>query len=98
MAFILIIGDGSLNQKTIVGYTTEVLIAKGLENKKGIQFIEGVYIYPSEYFCPIDIVTNRLHITKNTRTIHHYAASWKDISKMDKIKSILPEIFPFSVV
>lgn len=86
--------DGALNQKTIVEYTTEVLIAKGLENKKGIQFIEGVYIYPSEYFCPIDIVTKRLHITKNTRTIHHYAASWKDISKMDKIKSILRSFMP----
>lgn len=86
--------DGTLNQKTIVGYTTEVLIAKGLENKKGIQFIEGVYIYPSEYFCPIDIVTKRLHITKNTRTIHHYAASWKDISKMDRIKSVLRSFLP----
>ena len=86
--------DGALNQKTIVEYTTEVLIAKGIENKKGIQFIEGVYIYPSEYFCPIDIVTKRLHITKNTRTIHHYAASWKDISKMDRIKSVLRSFLP----
>lgn len=86
--------DGTLNQKTIVEYTTEVLIAKGLENKKGIQLIEGVYIYPSEYFCPIDIVTKRLHITKNTRTIHHYAASWKDISKMDRIKSVLRNFLP----
>ena len=54
----------------------------------------GYFNYPSEYFCPIDIVTKRLHITKNTRTIHHYAASWKDISKMDRIKSVLRSFLP----
>jgi len=92
-----IVGVGSLNQKTIVEYTTEVLIAKGLDNKKGIQLIEGVYIYPSEYFCPRDIVTKRMHITDNTRTIHHYAGSWCDYKKKyslkNRIRSLLPEIF-----
>lgn len=92
-----IIGDGSLNQKTIVEYTTEVLISKGLEIKRGIQFVEGVFIYPSEYFCPRDIVTKRMHITDNTRTIHHYAGSWCDYKKKyslkNRIRSLLPEIF-----
>lgn len=88
-------GDGTNNMKTIVHYTTEMLVQEGLQNVQGIQNVGGMYIYPSEYFCPIHIVTKRLHITSNTRTIHHYAASWKDLSFKKKIikhvRSVLPE-------
>lgn len=87
--------DGSFNLKTIVQYTTEMLIKEGLQNVTGIRKVGGVYIYPSEYFCPIHNVTKRLHITSNTRTIHHYAASWKELSSKKKtiqyIRNILPE-------
>src|SRR5574344_578528 len=36
----------------------------------------GVVIYPPEYFCPKDYVTGKLSITENTRSIHHFMASW----------------------
>lgn len=68
--------------KTIVAYTTEQLCALGLENKPGIQCIhfekpeEDIYVYPSEYFAPINVISGRLHITENTCTIHRYAGSW----------------------
>lgn len=68
--------NGSLNLKTVVEYTTELLTSYGLEEKDEIQFIEGVWIYPKEYFCPIDYKTKEYIETKNTRTIHHFAASW----------------------
>lgn len=68
--------NGSLNLKTVVGYTTELLTSYGLEDKDEIQFIEGIWIYPKEYFCPIDYKTKEYIRTKNTRTIHHFAASW----------------------
>ena len=80
---------------TIVGHTTKMLRAMGLEEKCGIQQVAGVWIYPNEYFCPVDIVTKKLHVTEHTRTIHHYAASW--ITKTFKqhiikcIQSALPE-------
>lgn len=35
-------------------------------------------VYPSEYFCPINRQTGKLEKTKNTYSIHHYAASWEN--------------------
>ncbi len=68
--------DGSLNFKTVVEYTTEVLNRHGLRNTNDIQEVAGVWIYPKEYFCPMDYETKKCNITANTRSIHHYAASW----------------------
>ena len=73
--------NGSLNQVTIVQYTTDLLISKGLKEVNKIQEIEGVYIYPRDYFCPMDCYTGKLDITHNTRSIHHYTASWLSPSK-----------------
>lgn len=61
---------------TVVGVTTRLLLQEGLREVPGIQQVGGVWIYPSEYFCPISTVTGKLHVTPQTRTIHHYAASW----------------------
>lgn len=68
--------DGSLNLKTVVDYTTETLVKHGLTNDNAIQYVAGVYIYPKEYFCPIDYFTRKCEITDKTRSIHHYAESW----------------------
>lgn len=68
--------NGSLNTKTVVEYTTEILCKHGLKNENNIQECAGVYIYPKEYFCPLSYEDKKLHITENTYTIHHYSASW----------------------
>ncbi|MCD8182119.1 MAG: glycosyl transferase [Bacteroides sp.] len=68
--------DGGLNLKTVVEYTTDLLMARGLKNVNEIQKVADVWIYPKEYFCPIDYQTNEMNVTTNTRSIHHYAASW----------------------
>lgn len=68
--------DGSLNEHTVVDYTTDLLFKFGLKNKSGIQQIEDITIYPAEYFCPLDYQTGKLTITPNTRSIHHYTATW----------------------
>lgn len=68
--------DGSLNKTTVVEYTTEILKKHGLVLKNEIMQVEGMYIYPPEYFCPKNYVTGEIHITSNTKTIHHYSASW----------------------
>ncbi len=70
--------DGTLNTKTVVAYTTELLIQHGLQNIKGIQDIAGIRIYPKEYFCPMDWSTGLIEKTKNTYSIHHFNASWFD--------------------
>ena len=89
---------GKMNMKTIVAYTTEILFKHGLSNVPGIQTIEGIKIYPSEYFCPRNTVTKRFHITENTRTIHHYAASWNDSSMTKRIKKRIRANIPESIL
>ena len=87
--------DGSYNiGQTIVHYTTQVLSNCGLQQKKGVQELNGISIYPSEFFAPINFITRRLHITENTRTIHRYMASWvdqKNKTVYDYIKHYMPE-------
>lgn len=69
--------DGKPYLKTIVQYTTEYLVQLGLNEINEIQYINGIYIYPKEYFNPYDVEQDKIFITSQTRTIHHFAASWK---------------------
>ena len=85
--------DGTPNlSTTIVGHTTEYLKTKGLKNTSGVQEVEGIFIYPSEYFCPINVVTDKLHVSENTRSIHHYAATWQ--TKKFKFKKFIRRFVP----
>ena len=69
--------DGTLNQTTIVRYTTNILIRHGLKPKDGIQTVAGINIYPAEYFNPLNDNTGVLKITENTRSIHWYTKTWE---------------------
>ena len=80
--------------KTIVAYTTEELCKLGLKNVQGIQEVQGIKVYPHEYFAPIDVISGKLYITKNTYTIHRYMGSWgekRHRSWKDLIRSYIPE-------
>lgn len=68
--------EGGQNLKTVVEYTSELLCGKGLRNIPDVQIVDDVYIYPHDYFCPINYKSKKLEITRNTRSIHHYAQSW----------------------
>lgn len=63
---------------TIVPLTTKKLETHGYKSllAEKIQNIEGINIYPIEYFCPINYYTGKIEITENTHSIHHYSASW----------------------
>ena len=80
--------DGRMNLKTIVYTTTEVLTNHGLQYSPDIQTIDGITIYPQEYFCPIS-VDGDMNVTTNTYTIHHYAQSWRPSSHVWLRKLIL---------
>ncbi|MEG1861816.1 MAG: glycosyltransferase [Bacteroidaceae bacterium] len=77
---------GDLNLKTVVEYTTELLCKYGLRNTREIQQVADVWIYPKEYFNPMEHV-NDIRITPNTYSIHHYAGTW--ITKKMKMKKKL---------
>ncbi len=68
--------DGSFNYKTIVHNTSEILAKHGLKNIPGIQNIEGITVYPWDYFCPMS-PTLILELTENSRTIHLFSATWE---------------------
>ena len=72
--------DGTQNQKTIVAYNTEVLLKHGMKPTNELQEVDGVWIYPAEYFNPLDSLTGKLKLTENTRSIHWYMNSWSDSS------------------
>ena len=84
---------GGIGQLTIVHIATEVLRKAGLKQQQGIQQVDDMWIYPAEYFCPINLKTGRIHVRPNTRTIHHYAGTWQDkhFSFKEFIKKVLPE-------
>lgn len=73
-----------LNEKgfyeTVVQRVTKILLGNGLKeacpDRLGIVQAAGIRIYPSEYFCPYNFYTGKLHITDNTRSIHHYDSTW----------------------
>jgi hypothetical protein len=69
--------DGSFNQVTVVMYTTEYLKKCGLvQPVDSIEKVADIFIYPPEYFCPMNKETGQLIITPNTYSIHHYMESW----------------------
>lgn len=72
--------DGSLNLKTIVYYTSEILVKYGLNSDNtNPQFVAGVWIYPADVFCPMDHTKGYyLKITDRTVCIHHYDSSWNN--------------------
>lgn len=66
--------DGTLNLRTVVQYVTVELVKCGLKRSNEIQECAGMYIYPKDYFNPKG--GDVMRITKNTRTIHQFSASW----------------------
>lgn len=91
---------GGIGQLTIVHIATEVLRKAGLKQQQGIQQVDDMWIYPAEYFCPINLKTGRIHVNPNTRTIHHYAGTWQDkhFSFKELIKKVLPESLLLKVI
>jgi len=71
--------EGKMCQGTVVTHTTEVLANSfGLQPSNEIQQLEGITIYPVDYFNPFNDLTGVLTKTSNTHSIHWFAKSWID--------------------
>lgn len=70
--------NGEINLKPSPHYITELLEENGLVRNNKKQTINGLIIYPIEYFSPKDYYTGDINITENTISIHHYNMSWVD--------------------
>lgn len=80
---------------TVVMHTTNVLKRHGLKQSDEIQEVAGVWIYPCDYFNPLNEALGKLELTENSRSIHWYAKSWIDKRSLRKAKlgRILRRIF-----
>lgn len=70
--------NGIPNNITVVIHTTNVLQQFGLKPMNDIQQVSNIWIYPKDFFNPLDDLTGRLKITNNTRSIHWYTRTWSD--------------------
>lgn len=77
--------DGQHGTEGCPRLNTKALIPMGLKQNGQLQTVNGVKIYPKEYFNPYDDPTGRLMKTSNTVSIHWYSKSW--MSKRTIIKS-----------
>ncbi len=75
--------DGNFIKTICVKITTELLEKYGLKKENEIQVLKNdIKILPTDYFCPLIMGTNKLKITKNTYSIHHFEGSWKSENKI----------------
>ena len=74
--------DGKPNNITVVRHNTKILKEHGLKPSNLLQEIDGIWIYPRDFFNPLDDLTGKLVITQNTRSIHWYMRSWSDSSNI----------------
>ena len=70
------IKDGKPNKILIPDIFTEYYKNKGFNGKNELQILNSIAIYPTEYFSPYDTITNKLHKTQNTHSIHHLKGLW----------------------
>lgn len=72
---------------TVVQIVSSILLGDKTVNLYNIVKLKDVYIYPNDYFCPMIALTRETNITDNTRSIHHYTATWKN-NKSNRLKNI----------
>ena len=68
--------DGQWNRYTMIPLVTDILKRKGLLIDGSLQTIDGLIIYPADYFCPMDSLTGKVTLTKHSYAIHHYSMTW----------------------
>ena len=83
--------DGSLDMTTNVKRITDICLKHGLILSDSFQNIHGYAIYPSDYFCPKDLTTQKTNLTENSHTIHHFDGSW--LPRSQKFKKCLTQLF-----
>lgn len=78
---------------------TSVLVEHGLVPNNTLQIIEGMTVYPTEYFCPSHPRKRIRNFTNNTVSIHHYTATWVPLKKrmVWKMISMAKIILPKSI-
>lgn len=83
--------DGTYDLTTNVVEITNFLLEHGFLLNNREQTIEGLTIYPKDYFSPKNHKTKKIECTDNTYAIHHFAGSWLTPSHWKRFKKQLME-------
>ena len=70
--------NGEMDMVTNVETITAYMVGRGLVQNNTYQEFPGlITFYPNDYFCPKSYKDNKVYLTDNSVTIHHFNASWK---------------------
>ena len=79
--------NGKQDITTCTVRNTEVLKQFGYQHEDAFQQLQGIAVYPSEYFSPMDMESGIIYKTKNTHSIHLYNLSWTSAENQKKRKA-----------
>ena len=82
--------DGTLDTTTNVKRITATCLKYGFVPNNQMQTVKGFTLLPSDFLCPKDYKTKKIHLTENSLVIHHFDGSW--IPKKEKFKRICQKI------
>lgn len=83
----------SMNEGTNVTMISKAMLERGFVMNNQYQEFENMFVaYPNDYFCPLVSAGHKLHLTKNTYCIHHFAGSWLPWRERMKLK--IMRMFP----
>ena len=68
--------DGTMDLTPNVQIITKICLKYGLKCNGEYQVVQGLALYPKDYFCPVTCGPGHLEKTENTVTIHWFAGSW----------------------
>lgn len=68
--------NNTLNTTTNVKYFSNILYRYGLIPNGLRQSLSDVEVFPSEFFSPKNYYTEKIFVTPNSYTIHHFGRSW----------------------
>lgn len=84
--------DSTPNSQYIFNFFSE---KENLQNLNEIKCLSnGLYIYPREFFSPLNYLTMKKNVTPNTYAIHYYNGTWKTEreKRKDYIQSIITRV------
>ncbi|MEH7129315.1 glycosyltransferase [Neobacillus drentensis] len=76
--------DGTIKNIPNTQIITKILQDYGLKLNNEFQDLNGFYIYPKTFFCPIDADGNR-NFSKDTYCVHHFTSTWRSYEEQKKV-------------
>lgn len=78
--------DNKLDLSTNVDMITNMCKLKGIKLNNLYQIVDGITLYPIEFFSPKDNETGEINVTDNSCAIHYFSGSWLPLKEIEFIK------------